>query len=191
MRYLEKCVNDLKAANKSRGSSVSKSPHGLQPRQHSHHTISSVAAQQYDEDVEDSDEEMSDVDPSASDATPSNPPSTFSVVSPQILGSAQTSPALTAGSQQPQQIHFRQPLTLPSPAFTPQQGSRTQRKDSTVQSPTTTLPSPALLPQADHEATAALMMLGTDRRSWDDKSSERRSMGGARGISVRDLLSGS
>ncbi|KAI8936586.1 hypothetical protein NX059_006988 [Plenodomus lindquistii] len=45
------------------------------------------------------------------------------------------------------------------------------------------LTSPALLPQPDREdreATAALLMLNTDRRSWS----------GARGMSVKDLLSG-
>ncbi|RYN95128.1 hypothetical protein AA0120_g3963 [Alternaria tenuissima] len=45
------------------------------------------------------------------------------------------------------------------------------------------LTSPALKPQADREdqeATEALMMLNTDRRSWS----------GARGMSVKDLLSG-
>jgi hypothetical protein len=46
-----------------------------------------------------------------------------------------------------------------------------------------TLTSPALGPQADredHEATEALLMLNTDRRSWS----------GARGMSVKELLSG-
>jgi hypothetical protein len=45
------------------------------------------------------------------------------------------------------------------------------------------LTSPLLAPQADredHEATEALLMLNTDRRSWC----------GGRGMSVRDLLSG-
>jgi hypothetical protein len=45
------------------------------------------------------------------------------------------------------------------------------------------LSSPALKPQADredHEATEALLMLNTDRRSWS----------GARGMSVKDILSG-
>ncbi|EAT85461.2 hypothetical protein SNOG_06810 [Parastagonospora nodorum SN15] len=45
------------------------------------------------------------------------------------------------------------------------------------------LTSPALKPQADredHEATEALLMLNTDRRSWS----------GARGMSVKDMLSG-
>ncbi|KAL5114672.1 hypothetical protein ACEQ8H_007405 [Pleosporales sp. CAS-2024a] len=45
------------------------------------------------------------------------------------------------------------------------------------------LTSPALKPQADredHEATEALLMLNTDRRSWT----------GARGMSVQDILSG-
>jgi hypothetical protein len=50
------------------------------------------------------------------------------------------------------------------------------------------LTSPALAPQADredHEATEALLMLNTDRRSWNGE----RNAGG-RGMSVRDLLSG-
>ncbi|KAF2842476.1 hypothetical protein M501DRAFT_927668 [Patellaria atrata CBS 101060] len=56
------------------------------------------------------------------------------------------------------------------------------------------LTSPALLPQSDrpvsasekedHEATTALLMLNTDRRSW----SERGNAGGGRGMSVKDLL---
>lgn len=47
------------------------------------------------------------------------------------------------------------------------------------------LTSPALGPQADredHEATEALLMLNTDRRSWSEATK--------RGMSVKDLLSG-
>lgn len=50
------------------------------------------------------------------------------------------------------------------------------------------LTSPALGPQADredHEATEALLMLNTDRRSWNGEKNA-----GGRGMSVRDLLSG-
>jgi hypothetical protein len=48
--------------------------------------------------------------------------------------------------------------------------------------PGSSLTSPALGPQPDredHEATEALLMLNTDRRTWS-----------GRGMSVRDLLSG-
>jgi hypothetical protein len=54
---------------------------------------------------------------------------------------------------------------------------------SSHSAPAFSLASPMLAPQADredHEATEALLMLNTDRRSWC----------GGRGMSVKDLLSG-
>jgi hypothetical protein len=55
--------------------------------------------------------------------------------------------------------------------------------------------------QEDHEATAALMMLNTDRRSWGERGGGSSSGGGvdrrgsvsnvtsaARGMSVREML---
>jgi hypothetical protein len=55
------------------------------------------------------------------------------------------------------------------------------------------LTSPALGPQTDredHEATEALLMLNTDRRSWAEASKGAKGEGPNRGMSVKDLLSG-
>ena len=47
------------------------------------------------------------------------------------------------------------------------------------------------LEKDDHEATAALLMLNTDRRSWSSNNGSGGGGGGAgRSMSVRDLLSG-
>lgn len=91
------------------------------------------------------------------------------------------------------------PSIQPSPAFSALTPSATQFSNPFHTGPPSTGPvaapgsshgatpfaltSPALGPQADREdqeATEALMMLNTDRRSWS----------GARGMSVKDLLSG-
>lgn len=91
------------------------------------------------------------------------------------------------------------PTIQPSPAFSAHTPSATQFTNPFHTGPPSTGPigapgsshsatpfsltSPALGPQADredHEATEALLMLNTDRRSWS----------GARGMSVKDLLSG-
>jgi len=88
------------------------------------------------------------------------------------------------------------PLIQASPAFGGQASSRAQFQNPFPTAPASknslsgpasgnfALTSPALGPQADredHEATEALLMLNTDRRSWH---------GGGRGMSVKDLLAG-
>ncbi|PVI08569.1 hypothetical protein DM02DRAFT_637297 [Periconia macrospinosa] len=91
------------------------------------------------------------------------------------------------------------PSIQPSPAFSGRTPSQTFRNPfpaapSSRKSVSGTsggvfaLTSPALGPQTDredHEATEALLMLNTDRRSWNG---EKNASG--RGMSVRDLLSG-
>jgi hypothetical protein len=91
------------------------------------------------------------------------------------------------------------PCIQPSPAFSAHTPSATHFSNPFQSGPASTGPvaapgsshgtapfsltSPMLAPQADredHEATEALLMLNTDRRSWN----------GARGMSVKDLLSG-
>ncbi|PSN72768.1 hypothetical protein BS50DRAFT_513604 [Corynespora cassiicola Philippines] len=94
------------------------------------------------------------------------------------IRSTATSPSIQAspafGGQTPSQSHFQNPFsTAPS-----SKGSISGPAGANF-----ALTSPALGPQADredHEATEALLMLNTDRRSWN----------GARGMSVKDLLSG-
>lgn len=59
--------------------------------------------------------------------------------------------------------------------------------------PGSTLTSPALGPlrerDLDQEATAALLMLNSDRRGTVGTGADRGSNGSGRGMSVRDLLS--
>ncbi|KAF2793328.1 hypothetical protein K505DRAFT_375403 [Melanomma pulvis-pyrius CBS 109.77] len=90
--------------------------------------------------------------------------------------STQASPAF--GGQTPSQsqlAQFHNPFTV---------APSSRGSTSAPSAGTFTLTSPALKPQADredHEATEALLMIaGADRRSWS----------GARGMSVKDLLSG-
>ena len=93
------------------------------------------------------------------------------------IRSTATSPSIQAspafGGQTPSQAVFHNPFpTAPS----------SKNSLSGPSGTNFTLTSPALGPQADredHEATEALLMLNTDRRSWN---------GGGRGMSVKDLL---
>ncbi|KAF2856188.1 hypothetical protein T440DRAFT_463523 [Plenodomus tracheiphilus IPT5] len=87
------------------------------------------------------------------------------------------SPAFSA--QTPSALHFSNPFHNGPPSTGPVAAT----PGSSHGSVNFQLTSPALLPQPDREdqeATAALLMLNTDRRSWS----------GARGMSVKDLLSG-
>jgi hypothetical protein len=93
-----------------------------------------------------------------------------------VVRSTATSPSIQAspafGGQTPSLSHFHNPFpTAPS-----SKGSISAPGGAPF-----SLTSPALGPQPDredHEATEALLMLNTDRRSWN------------RGMSVKDLLSG-
>lgn len=93
------------------------------------------------------------------------------------IRSTATSPSIQAspafGGHTPSQAQFHNPFpTAPS----------SKNSISGPSGGNFALTSPALGPQADredHEATEALLMLNTDRRSWND---------GGRGMSVKDLL---
>lgn len=86
----------------------------------------------------------------------------------------------SSASTDPRRYSYTTSATT-SPAFGPQYGA-------TLPPIGAALGSPALGPRrdADREATAALLMLNTDRRGFEE--GERK--GSARGMSVRDLLSG-
>jgi len=189
MRYLEQCLTDLKAAHSqcrptSTSTYTSPPPPSHTPRPNESGNPPSKA--QAEDSDEDSDEEMSDaasphtVHPhyrTASSAH-SNRPS----ISPAILPSAFTSPAISSHHQREYSYNSTYTSALPSPAY------EAQNKPSGASFSTFQLTSPALRPQDnkdmeqdDHEATAALLMLNTDRRKWS---------GPSRGMSVKDLLSG-
>lgn len=87
-------------------------------------------------------------------------------------------PSPIFGAQTPFAAHFTNPFHNAPPSAGPVPASGSSHGSVHFQ-----LISPVLLPQPDREdqeATAALLMLNTDRRSWS----------GARGMSVKDLLIG-
>ncbi|KAF1996895.1 hypothetical protein P154DRAFT_442493 [Amniculicola lignicola CBS 123094] len=218
MRYLEQCVSDLKRSR--RASPTATSPHLERPvpRLPPPEAEDDDEEDEEDEDMEDaiSPRQVSKPEPKTTfqftQVSPAIYPSDRSVysstTSPNIYPSDKRhysvtiSPALQPSdprhyslsssirsTQTSPSIH---PSVHPSPAFgghTPSQAQFqnpfTSAKGS-APGPTGSnfeLTSPALGPQADredHEATEALLMLNTDRRSWN----------GARGMSVKDLLSG-
>lgn len=116
-----------------------------------------------------------------SPALPSSDPHHYSLASSSARSalpspSAHPSPAFSAHT--PSASHFSNPFLNGPPSTGP-----VAAPGSSHGSLSFALTSPALAPQADREdqeATEALLMLNTDRRCWS----------GARGMSVKDLLSG-
>ncbi|KAH8731208.1 hypothetical protein GQ44DRAFT_604949 [Phaeosphaeriaceae sp. PMI808] len=219
MRYLEQCIADLKNAHRSHRDSPSSRVSDIGPPPLKHACEDDDDDEKMDEDMGDINDATSPTHVSSivpqptyqfNNASPAIYPSDRSVythsttTSPTIMPhdhrqySANPSPAL-----QPSDPHhysltsssvrstMTSPSIQPSPAFSTQTPSATQFSNPFHTGPpgsshsvaAFSLTSPALGPQADredHEATEALLMLNTDRRSWN----------GARGMSVKDLLSG-
>ena len=81
-------------------------------------------------------------------------------------------------------------MTSPTVSGSRHSGGAYPPYGSTSSAPHSALTSPALAPQPeDQEATAALLMLNADRRGLGSGGGGGSSSGGARGMSVRDLLS--
>jgi hypothetical protein len=111
----------------------------------------------------------------------SSDPHRYSLTSSTIRSTV-TSPAIQASpafsAHTPSATLFSNPFSNGPPSTGPLAAPGSSHSAATF-----SLTSPALKPQADredHEATEALLMLNTDRRSWN----------GARGMSVKDILSG-
>ncbi|KAM3443518.1 hypothetical protein MY4824_000404 [Beauveria thailandica] len=198
IRYLEDCVSQLKAQHNGdhRGGDISPSSNPLPSIREFHPTFHGD---------EPADVEMSDSE-AASPTFTARPDShhhhhrypTPQQQQQQHHHQPSVSPALhaqdarsrhhsyssttsTAGAPEYRHHGFTLSAT-PSPAFGPQRHGPYARS-STSTSAASTVTSPALNPQTelDHEATAALLMLNADRRG---------TTANARGLSVRDLLSG-
>jgi hypothetical protein len=174
MRYLEKCLADLKSV------------HEQCPRQGAK-TAPSTRTPSEDQDQPQS-------LPPLRQAVPAN---RLPSVSPALAPSTRPSSAHTSPRHAPLSGSYHgTPLLagLPSPALAPTAAARQRPLPaagsfSLLASPTEASPPEPQMPE-DREATAALLMLNTDRRSW----SERRGGAGAdlargRGMSVRELLS--
>ncbi|KIW06831.1 uncharacterized protein PV09_02511 [Verruconis gallopava] len=195
MRYLEQCLADLKSAH----SQCRASPHEtnrpkLPPFSHVERRSETMPTGA--NHAADSDEEMSEATspqfPRPQSAAASSVRSHQPSISPAILPSAQTSPEIISKpSKYGYVYHSGRSSALPSPAFEGQVQTSGQAYSNFAP-----LTSPALGPQGenakpmekdDHEATAALLMLNTDRRSWSGPSENRRS---GRSMSVKDLIHG-
>jgi hypothetical protein len=187
MRYLEQCLTDLKAAHsqcRPTSTSAYTSPppptHTPQPVESGNPTSNAQA----EESDEDSDEEMSEATSPhtthphyrTTSSAHSNRPS----ISPAILPSAFTSPAILSHHQREYSYNSTYSSALPSPAYEPQKKS-SGPSFSQLTSPALRPQDPKGMEKDDHEATAALLMLNTDRRKWS---------GPSRGMSVKDLLDG-
>ena len=192
LRYLERCVNDLKAANNS--DPELQQPPGLK------------ASPDDEGDLDDGDGQDSDIDmeePSTSEASPVTAipqSSTASYMSPHsLLTSPAMQPSNTSPSINSTNAHRRNPsLTqmsstasdLPSPAFAARHFSQYSLSGASMSLPAATIfgsrsaeTSPIILPgDADHDASAALLMLNRDRRGSKDSSK-------GKALSVKDLLS--
>ena len=189
LRYLEQCVTGLKAVNGTFAASISNQPQVPAPRP------SSPTNGDEDEDDEDEEEkedlEMEDY-PSAT-ASPAIAPTKSGNVTYSNTPSTVTSPAMLATPTQKDHSTSYPSTTssLPSPAFPPQSYQHNYQNAAQTlhrgECSLSTGTSPTIFPEglrdADQEATAALLMLNTDRRNPGGGRS------GGRGMSVRDLLS--
>lgn len=188
---------DLKAANRTPSASLPPPSHALAQ---SHRAIESNSLGEDaidDEEDEDEDEDLGmEMEASTTTASPAPPSGQSQPYHSYHSHSNMASPALAPAHHLASLSYSSPASTVPSPAFEPseQQSQYSNQRQSQLygndnpgfaHSAST---SPALLPMpegmrdSDHEATAALLMLNTDRRD-----SKRK--GTARGMSVKDLLS--
>ena len=187
---------DLKAANRTPSASCPPPSHAPTP---SHHPIDSnfpVEDAIDDDDNEDDDEDVEMED--SARTTSSAPLSAQSQPYHSYRSHSNTaSPDLAPTYHRTSLSYSSAVSTVPSPAFEPQEQQNQYSYQRQSQQYQTCSPafahsastSPALLPMpegmrdSDQEATAALLMLNTDRRNSKPR-------GIARGMSVKDLLSG-
>ncbi|KAK7969567.1 hypothetical protein PG996_001990 [Apiospora saccharicola] len=174
VRYLEDCVTKLKSQNESHSSVPTPTEFALPPP---------FSRNVYQED------DMGDIEMTGSEApsptyTQSTSRSQRPSESPALLAEDARHRQNSYSSVSTDHCHYSfSASTHASPAFGPQQYSYSRGVASASNS---TLTSPALPPMRDidQEASAALLMLNTDRRGTTTTSSAA-----GRGMSVRDLLS--
>lgn len=247
MRYLERCLAELKAIH-ALCPPQNTQPTPVSPFRQPSSVVGSSAASAVveDDDDDEEDEDMIDVvddvptpqhrvsgyssnhpsvspaiPPSSHHTTPQLYPSThtspaisssqiranYNTFTPTFPGSGLPSPVFSANPAAPASGYTTGGFKLTSPALGPQrqissselrqpqsQPQRVMTVESGERTPTST-------DKDDHEATAALLMLNTDRRSWSGLSGPPSASArtptngsgkgdGGRGMSVRDLLSG-
>ena len=173
LRYLEKCITDLKAANNSLSTPFIP-PQAPPPRL----DTTRLDENESEEDEDDDEDVAMGNAPANGLVSPNFPAAQSQNNSYRSPESITPSPALEPQSQHQIPSYASSVSSLPSPAFGPRghhnQGSQSRFSLSASTSPTI-MPSP----EQDQEATAALLMLNKDRRNPK----------GIRGMSVKDLLS--
>jgi len=201
MRYLERCVFDLKASHQARNPpSISTNYSISEPYPPFDHRKGDGDEYEQEDDKEGGSEDEEMVEETSPTSAPSTnrksigtsasafvPGTQTSSSSPGIhyspYGPTPSNTSPTFGALDRRRLSYALSYTSSgqfaqsSPAFSVQ--------SSHASTSFTSLTSPALRPQPDqddHEASSALLMLNSDRRSWT-------SANGGRGMSVRDLLS--
>ncbi|MCJ1383222.1 hypothetical protein MMC17_006860 [Xylographa soralifera] len=182
LRYLEQCVTDLKAVNSTLPTSAHYQSQPPTPR-----AMSSASPTNHDDSEDDEDEDLEMQDRTSADVSPgiASMPSRESLT--EGYCSSVTSPAIMLSRGGTHNSSYTSISSLPSPAFSArshqqsyQHAYRSTDSHSNEVSPAITANS---MQDADHEATAALLMLNTDRRYL------RVGKTSGRGMSVQDLLS--
>jgi len=225
VRYLEDCVSKLKAEREEREPSESSEHSAVDTptiqetyasdtrhhHHHHHHNPHHPQSQQHvyhpghSNRVEDEPADVEMTGSTVPSPTYSNAPSSHRASISPALQARDGSPRRESYSSSVSAEHHRRfsyaTSATTSPAFGPQTAFG-YGAPGTLPSLSSALTSPALGPQgdADHEATAALLMLNTDRRGYfgqrhlsvsqGESGPKPQPQGGAgRGMSVRDLLS--
>ncbi|MCJ1475648.1 hypothetical protein MMC13_004311 [Lambiella insularis] len=179
VRYLKQCVTDLKAANHAVPSAADyRSQEPTLRASNSNSPINNDDSEDdMDEDLEMQDQTFMGTSPMVS-AMPSR-----ECLAPSD-GSRSTSPIPMPSRSATYNSSYTSTSSLPSPAFSARSYQQNYRDTCHSSYGHSTETSPAILPiamqEADHEATAALLMLNADRR---------HSKGVGRCMSVQDLLS--
>lgn len=186
---------DLKAANHTPSASLPPPSHAPTP---SHRPIESSLP--HEDAIDDEEGEDEDLEMAMEDSTTTTSPAPLSAHSQSYHSchphSNTASPVQAPTRHRTSLSYSSAASTIPSPAFEPQEQQSQYSNQRQCQQygnyhsvfAHSASTSPALLPMpegmrdSDQEATAALLMLNTDRRD-----SKRR--GTARGMSVKDLLS--
>ncbi|MCJ1318696.1 hypothetical protein MMC15_004026 [Xylographa vitiligo] len=183
LRYLEQCVTDLKAVNSALPPSAHYQSQAPTPR--ALHSAASTTHDDSEDDDDDSDLEMQDR--ASADASPdiTSMPSRESLT--EGCGSSNPSPAMMPSRDGTHNSSYTSISSLPSPAFSARSPQPSYHHAHRPTFPRATEVSPAIMADAmqdaDHEATAALLMLNADRRHTGGVRT------GGRGMSVQDLLS--
>ncbi|MCJ1394137.1 hypothetical protein MMC18_007015 [Xylographa bjoerkii] len=182
LRYLEQCITDLKTVNSTLPASAHYQSQAPTPR-----AMSSTSSTNHNDSEEDEDEDLEMQDQTSADMSPAIAPMLSRESMTEGYSSPNTSPAMMPSRGGTQNSSYTSISSLPSPAFSARSYHQSYQDAYRSTYSQSNEVSPAIMPNsmqdADHEATAALLMLNTDRRHSGLVKK------GGKGLSVQDLLS--